>query len=128
MTYLLPAPAGRLPEVVEPQTTVRIDPVSSSVDKILVEDPEGHEHTAAITPGAPRMAFGDTGIPGVYYVTQYAGSDIQAQEAFAVNLFSRDHHPHRQAGLRRLYLKLTSRRAGHPPPQLKSPDRSFGRS
>ena len=75
------------------------------MDKILVEDPEGHEHTAAITPGAPRMAFGDTGIPGVYYVTQYAGSDIQAQEAFAVNLFSRDEVIHTGKQDARLYLK-----------------------
>lgn len=90
VTYLLPDPAAGLPSAVSPFTTVRVEEVSPVVDKILVEDPDGTEHTYPVTPEQPRVAFADTGQPGVYYVTQYSGDQVAAQEAFAVNLFSKD--------------------------------------
>jgi hypothetical protein len=90
VTYLLPLPAGGLPAEVSPGQSVVLDKVQSNVDQIVVEDPSAQDHAFPITQGNSRAAFGDTTETGVYYVTQYSGQDIVAQEAFAVNLFSRD--------------------------------------
>jgi hypothetical protein len=48
------------------------------------------DHDIARAPGQGTVAYGDTTQAGVYYVTQYSGDDIVAQEAFTVNLFARD--------------------------------------
>ena len=90
VTYLLPDPAAGLPASIAPFTTVGLEAISPAVDRVLVEDPEGREHTFQLSPEQPRAPFADTGLAGVYYVTQYAGDTIAAQEAFTVNLFSRD--------------------------------------
>ena len=90
VTYLLPLPAGGLPDQVSPGQPVTLDALPGGVDRIVVEDPNAREHTFPVTGPQARVAYGDTSIVGVYYVTQYAGSNIVAQEAFAVNLFSRD--------------------------------------
>jgi hypothetical protein len=90
ITYLLPDPAAGLPAAIAPFTTIGLEAVSPVVDRVLVEDPEGREHVYALTPEQPRSPFADTGLVGVYYVTQYIGDAIAAQEAFTVNLFSRD--------------------------------------
>jgi hypothetical protein len=89
VTYLLPLPAGGLPAEVAPGQPVSIDPVQANVDRVVVEDPSARDQTFLVGSGTPRIAFGDTIQPGVYYVTQYAGQNIVAEEAFAVNLFSR---------------------------------------
>ncbi len=90
VSYLLPDPAAGLPSSIAPLTTIGLEAVSPVVDRVLVEDPDGREHSYTLTPEQPRAAFANTGLAGVYYVTQYAGETIAAQEAFAVNLFSRD--------------------------------------
>ncbi|HET9495136.1 MAG TPA: BatA and WFA domain-containing protein [Chloroflexia bacterium] len=90
VTYLLPPAAGGLPESIEPGRTVSIDPVAADVTTIVVEDPLAVEHELSRTPEQTTVAFGDTAEAGVYYVTQYAGEKIAAQEAFTVNLFARD--------------------------------------
>jgi Ca-activated chloride channel family protein len=90
VTYLLPLPAGGLPSAVSPGQPVAIDSVQSNVDRIVVEDPGSRDTTYSVASANTRVAFGDTSQTGVYYVTQYAKQDIVAQEAFAVNLFSRD--------------------------------------
>jgi Ca-activated chloride channel family protein len=90
VSYLLPDPSAGLPAEIAPLTTVAIESVSAQVERILVEDPDGDEHIYQVTPEQPRAVLADTGQTGVYYVTQYSGSDIAAQEAFAVNLFSLD--------------------------------------
>ncbi|HKP53496.1 MAG TPA: VWA domain-containing protein [Chloroflexia bacterium] len=90
VSYLIPDPAAGLPSSIAPLTTIALESVSPVVDRVLVEDPDGREHTYALTPEQPRVAFADTGLTGVYYVTQYSGDTIAAQEAFTVNLFSRD--------------------------------------
>jgi hypothetical protein len=90
VTYLLPPAAGGLPESIEPGRTVSIDPVSAGVTSIVIEDPLAVEHVLSRTPEQTTVAFGDTTEAGVYYVTQYAGEKIEAQEAFTVNLFARD--------------------------------------
>lgn len=92
VTYLLPLPADGMPAKVTPGQPVAIESAAANVDRIVVEDPTAHESSFAV--GAAnaknRLAYGDTVRVGVYYVTQYAGQDVVAQEAFAVNLFSRD--------------------------------------
>jgi hypothetical protein len=90
VTYLLPLPAGGLPAEVPPGQPVSIDLVGSNVDQVIIEDPSARDQTLPVVSGTTRLAFGDTIQPGVYYVTQYAGQQIVAEEAFAVNLFSRD--------------------------------------
>ncbi|HET6314250.1 MAG TPA: VWA domain-containing protein [Chloroflexia bacterium] len=90
VTYLLPEPAGGLPILVTPGEAVGIEAVSPQVDRVLVEDPHGKEWVYPVTAGNPRVAFGETSLLGVYYVTQYSGETIVAQEAFTANLFSRD--------------------------------------
>src|SRR5205823_1582776 len=89
VTYLLPLPAGGLPAEVTPGDPVSISKAEDSVTSIVVEDPSAREQTWAVSQLAGQVAFGDTSSPGVYYVTQYGGDKIVAQEAFAVNLFSR---------------------------------------
>lgn len=90
ITALLPDPAGGLPLSIDPLAPVSIEAANARVDKIVVEDPDANEHTFAVTGERPRVAFGDTREPGVYYVSQYSGSQLVAQEAFAANLFMRD--------------------------------------
>jgi Ca-activated chloride channel homolog len=90
VSYLLPDPTGGLPANVAPGSPVGIAAVNPTVDKILVEDPQAREWTYSLEQGAERVAFPETSRPGVYYVSQYSGADLVAQEAFAVNLFSRD--------------------------------------
>jgi hypothetical protein len=89
VTYLLPLPAGGLPAAVAPGQPVSIDAAEANVDHVVVEDPSARDQTFPMGNGTSRIAFGDTIQPGVYYVTQYAGQQIVAEEAFAVNLFSR---------------------------------------
>jgi hypothetical protein len=60
------------------------------VSTVVVEDPLAIEHELARTAEQTTVAFGGTNEAGVYYVTQYAGDEIVAQEAFTVNLFARD--------------------------------------
>ncbi len=88
-TYLLPLPAGGLPAEVAPGQPVGISLVSSQVTSVVIEDPTATETDIPITQATDRVAYGNTARQGVYYVTQYAGDEIVAQEAFAVNLFSR---------------------------------------
>jgi hypothetical protein len=64
--------------------------VDPKVDGILIEDPFAKEWIYKVSPEEPRVAFAETSEPGVYFVSQYAGEELVAQEAFAVNLFSRD--------------------------------------
>lgn len=90
ITYLLPDPLGGLPAAVPPRSAVGLEAVDPRVDRILVEDPSAKEWSYPLNPANSRVAFAQTDQPGVYYVTQYAGSDIVDQEAFAVNLFSHD--------------------------------------
>jgi Ca-activated chloride channel family protein len=90
VTYLLPLPAGGLPDQVSPGQPVTLESLPGGVDRIVVEDPGAREHAYNVSGPQARVAFGDTSQVGVYYVTQYAGTNIVAQEAFAVNLFSRD--------------------------------------
>jgi Ca-activated chloride channel family protein len=90
VTYLLPPAAGGLPESIAPGRTVSIEPVTADVSSIVVEDPLAVEHELARTLEQSTVAYGDTAGAGVYYVTQYAGDMIVAQEAFTVNLFARD--------------------------------------
>ena len=85
---LRPDASGGLPAAIEPLRGARILPVTSSVTDILIEDPSGKEW---ILPADPEgVTFAQTGLPGAYYVTQYAGDKVAWQGAFAVNLFSRD--------------------------------------
>jgi Ca-activated chloride channel family protein len=88
VTYLSPLPGGGLPYAVPPGEPVSISKVSDSVTSIVLEDPSAREHTWSATGITGSLAYGDTTAPGVYYVSQYAGNKIVAQEAFAVNLFS----------------------------------------
>ncbi len=90
ITYLLPDPTGGLPAEVSPGAPVGIEALSSQVDKIVVEDPTARELSYPVKAGQGRVAFAETAQPGVYYVSQYAGGQLIGQEAFAVNLFSRD--------------------------------------
>jgi hypothetical protein len=90
VTALLPDPAGGLPVSIAPLDAVGIEAASAKVDRIVVEDPDAVEHTFPVAADRPRAAFGDTQMLGVYYVSQYTGSDLVAQEAFAANLFLRD--------------------------------------
>jgi Ca-activated chloride channel homolog len=102
VTYLLPPPAGGMPASIAPGEPVAIDRADATVDSALVEDPQAREARFPMNADQTRVAFGDTGQVGVYYVTQYAGPDIVAQEAFAVNLFSRDESlmpPNRTPGI-----------------------------
>lgn len=89
ITYLLPLPAGGLPAEVVPDQPVGISLVSKDITRVVVEDPGARENDIPVAAGSDRVAYGDTSLPGVYYVTQYTGDTIVAQEAFAVNLFSR---------------------------------------
>ncbi len=102
ITYLLPDPSGGLPANVAPRTSVGIDAATPQISRIVVEDPSAKEWSYEISPARPRVAFAETSQQGVYYVTQYAGADIKAQDAFAANLFSRDETmvpPNRAPGL-----------------------------
>lgn len=87
--FLLPLPAGGLAAEVAPGEAVGIPLVSEEVSAVVVEDPLAREVNVAVEAGAERVAYGATQQPGVYYVTQYIEDEIVAQEAFAVNLFSR---------------------------------------
>lgn len=88
-SFLLPLPAGGLPVDLPPGEPVGISLVSDSVTSVVVEDPAADEEVISVSNGSGRVAYAQTSRPGVYYVTQYAGDEIVAQEAFAVNLFSR---------------------------------------
>lgn len=88
VTYLLPLPAGGLPAAVSPGAPVSISRVSDSVTSIVLEEPDAQEQTWSADTISQSLAYGGTSSPGVYYVTQYTGDQIVAQEAFAVNLFS----------------------------------------
>ena len=90
VTSLLPDPTGGLPAAVAPLTSVGIGAVDTKIDKISVEDPSAKEWAYTVPTGTARVVFPETSQTGVYYVSQYAGKDLVAQEAFAVNLFSRD--------------------------------------
>lgn len=90
VTYLLPLPSGGLPVSVAPGSTVPIEAAQPEVTSLLVEDPTGKETTFPVGAERPRLAFADTDAQGVYYITQYAGEEIVAQEAFTVNLFAPD--------------------------------------
>ncbi|MEO8284909.1 MAG: VWA domain-containing protein [Chloroflexota bacterium] len=90
ITYLSPLPAGGIPGAIAPGETLAIEAATPGVDRIIVEEPTARELSYPVSLANNRVAFGDTTDVGVYYVTQYAGEDIVAQEAFAVNLFSRD--------------------------------------
>lgn len=87
--YLLPLPAGGLPADLRPGEPVGISVVSKDITRVVVEDPAAKEKDMTVAAGVDHLAYADTATPGVYYVTQYAGDTIAAQEAFAVNLFSR---------------------------------------
>ena len=89
ITFLLPDPTGGVPVSVAPRSIVEVEGATHSVDKVLVEDPAGKEWTYPLDAESRRVAFGETAQTGVYYVTQYAGDEIVAQEAFVVNLGSR---------------------------------------
>ncbi|HEY0071103.1 MAG TPA: VWA domain-containing protein [Chloroflexia bacterium] len=90
VTYLLPDPTGGVPVAVSPRSIVTIDAAEQTVNRVLVEDPSGKEWTYDLPADRRRVAYPETRQPGVYYVTQYAGDEIVAQEAFVVNLASRD--------------------------------------
>jgi Ca-activated chloride channel homolog len=90
VTYLLPDPTGGLPAGVSPGEPVGIAALAPAVDKVLVEDPSAKEWTYPVPNDSRRVAFAETSRPGVYYVSQYSGDKLVGQEAFAVNLFSRD--------------------------------------
>ena len=91
ITYLLPDPSGGLPADVAAGTAVGIQAGNAlQVDKIVVEDPAAKERTYPVTTGNRRVAFAETSEAGVYYVSQYAGDQVVDQQAFTVNLFSRD--------------------------------------
>lgn len=90
VTFLLPDPTGGVPIAVSPRSIVTIEAAAQTVDKVLVEDPSGREWTYPLPADRRRTPFQETRQPGVYYITQYAGDDIVAQEAFAVNLASLD--------------------------------------
>jgi hypothetical protein len=76
--------------LIEGNTEDGVEPATDEVSRIVVEDPDAVEHDFARLPDQTSVAFGDTSQAGVYYVSQYAGDDIAAQEAFTVNLFARD--------------------------------------
>ncbi|MDQ3930342.1 MAG: hypothetical protein M3328_14515, partial [Chloroflexota bacterium] len=90
VTFLLPDPAGGVPVAVRPRSSVSIEAATPQVNRVLVEDPFGREWSYDLTAEVRRTAFPETRHPGVYYITQYAGDEIVAQEAFVVNLASRD--------------------------------------
>jgi Ca-activated chloride channel family protein len=89
VTYLLPLPAGGLPAEVSPGQSVGIPIVSTEVTHVVVEDPAAGITEIPVPAGANRVAYGETSRQGVYYVTQYSGEEVAAQEAFATNLFAR---------------------------------------
>jgi hypothetical protein len=90
ITYLLPDPTGGVPVAVTPGSIVSIDAAAQTANRVLVEDPTGKEWTYDLPPDRRRVAFAETRQPGVYYVSQFEGEEIVAQEAFVVNLASRD--------------------------------------
>lgn len=90
ITFLLPDPTGGVPVSVPPEAVVSLAAADKSVDKIVVEDPSAREWVYPLVGGRRDVAFPQTSQVGVYYVTQYTGNDIVAQEAFAINLASRD--------------------------------------
>ncbi|MEO6456781.1 MAG: VWA domain-containing protein [Chloroflexia bacterium] len=90
VAYLLPPAQGGVPVSVEPGAAVQIQPTGGDVDNILIEDPDGIEWSYDLLAPLERVAFNEARKPGVYYITEYAAGAIVAQEAFAVNLFSRD--------------------------------------
>jgi hypothetical protein len=120
VTYLLPDPTGGVPVTVAPRSIVTVDAVDQAVSRVLVEDPSGKEWSYDLPPERRRVAFPETRQPGVYYITQYAGEEIVAQEAFAVNLASRDEsaiRPDPQPGLpagARPATGATTAREGNP--------------
>ncbi len=90
VTYLLPAAQGGVPISVVPGASVQVRAASEDVDSILVEDPDGVEWSYEVLTSSDLIDFSETRTPGVYYITEYAAGAVAAQEAFAVNLFSRD--------------------------------------
>lgn len=90
ISYLLPDPTGGVPAASPPGAPVSVGAAGKAVSKIVVEDPAGKQWTYPMAPGTDHVLFPETGQLGVYYITQYAGSDVEAQEAFAVNLAARD--------------------------------------
>ncbi|MFL5734033.1 MAG: vWA domain-containing protein [Chloroflexia bacterium] len=97
VTSLLPVPAGGLPAVVDPGTSVGIDPPSAGVASITVEDPAAKDWSYPVVTGTTRVAFAETEQPGVYYVSYYGNgtggkevAPLLGQEAFAVNFLSRE--------------------------------------
>ena len=90
VSYLLPPAEGTVPVSVAPETAVQIKPASDEVESILVEDPEGIEWTYEVISPQDSIDFSETRLPGVYYITEYSAGEVTSQEAFAVNLFSRD--------------------------------------
>lgn len=102
ITYLLPDPTGGVPVSVAPRSIVEVEAAGPGVNRVLVEDPFGKEWTYPLDGDTRRVAFPETQQTGVYYITQYSGDEIVAQEAFAVNLGSRDEsvvRPNPQPGL-----------------------------
>jgi len=77
-----------LPAQVVPLASVRLTPSDEVVTDILIEDPSGREWPLHADPVG--TTFAETGLPGTYYVTHYAGDRVVWQGAFAVNLFARD--------------------------------------
>lgn len=90
INFLSPDPSGGLPSAIAPGTSVAVTPEGDRVDRVLIEDPRAEEFSFALQGRSGRITFPDTGMIGVYYVTQYAGQEIVSQEAFAANLFSLD--------------------------------------
>jgi hypothetical protein len=90
VTYLLPDPTGGVPVAAAPRSIVEIEAVDQTTSRVLVEDPSGKEWTYDLGAERRRVAFAETRQPGVYYVSQFDGEEIVAQEAFVVNLASRD--------------------------------------
>lgn len=90
ITYLLPDPTGGVPAEVAPRSIVNIAAYAQNVDRIVIEDPAAKQWSYPLSTGTRRVPFAQTGQIGVYYITEYAAGIITAQEAFAVNLGSRD--------------------------------------
>lgn len=90
IAYLLPDPTGGVPVASQPEAPVSVGAAGKDVSKIVVEDPAGNQWTYPLTGGADHVLYPETGQLGVYYITQYAGSAVVAQEAFVVNLAARD--------------------------------------
>ncbi len=129
ITYLLPDPAGGVPVAVPPKALVSLVATDKTISRIVVEDPSGKEWSYAVGTDLRSIAFAETSLLGVYYVTQYTGTDIVAQEAFAVNLASHDEsmiRPNLSPGLPK-GLTSEAAAAGQPPNAPLNVDSVFER-